>query len=194
MEYMQLNKLAKLFLLTLCVGIGSCTKSEMTNAEVELRGIEVGFEATAHQTRTSIGEDGITTSWSKGDKVAMWAVNSEGTYALENQTFNLYFRDLPSTSAFFTSTLGSAMSEGDYTYYATYPTPKAVSGTTATFTVPSMQDGTISGGAAVMVAEPAQGSALTALTHTPGDYEVNNDGLSLKMNHALHALRLYIPE
>lgn len=192
---MQLNRLAAIFTMVLSFGFIACSESDVESVTTPANGVEVGLWLgdSKNDTRTTINDDGISTSWSKDDKVALWAVGSDGNYALSNQTFKLYFRDLPSTNAFFTTTLSAAMAEGTYTYYATYPTPKSVSGTTATFNVPSVQDGTISNGAAVMVATPAESSALRAVTNIPGDYEVNNDGLSLRMNHALHALRFYVP-
>ena len=192
---MQLNRLAAIFTMVLSFGFIACSESDVESVTTPTNGVEVGLWLgdSKNDTRTTINDDGISTSWSKDDKVALWAVGSDGNYALSNQTFKLYFRDLPSTNAFFTTTLSAAMAEGTYTYYATYPTPKSVSGTTATFNVPSVQDGTISNGAAVMVATPAESEALRAVTNIPGDYEVNNDGLSLRMNHALHALRFYVP-
>ena len=192
---MQLNRLAAIFTMVLSFGFIACSESDVESVTTPANGVEVGLWLgdSKSDTRTTINDDGISTSWSKDDKVALWAVGSDGNYALSNQTFKLYFRDLPSTNAFFTTTLSAAMAEGTYTYYATYPTPKSVSGTTATFNVPSVQDGTISNGAAVMVATPTESKALRAVTNIPGDYEVNNDGLSLRMNHALHALRFYVP-
>lgn len=190
---MQLGKLAAIFVMVLSLGFAACSESIDEGYVAPENGVEVGLWLGGNTTRTTINDDGISTSWSKDDKVALWAVDGDGNYALSNQTFNLYFRDLPSTNAFFTTTLSSAMADDTYTYYATYPTPKSVSGTTATFNVPSTQDGTISGGAAILVATPAEGGALGAVTNLPSDYEVSNDGVSLKMNHALHALRLYIP-
>lgn len=191
--HMQLNKLAIFICGLFSVAVISCSKNETEMIDATEQSIEVGFSIATNNTRTSINEDGISTSWSEGDKVALWAVDDNGNYALNNQAFKLYFRDLPSIKAFFTTTLGSAMSEGNYTYYATYPTPKSINGTSATFSVPNVQDGAISNGAAVMVATPQQGNALSALTNIPGDYEVSDDGLSLQMNHVLHALRLYVP-
>ena len=190
---MQLNRLAVLFTMVLALGFVACSMDDAESVVTPNNSVEVGLWLGNNQTRTTINDDGVSTSWSAGDKVALWAVGSDGSYKLSNQTFKLYFRDLPSTNAFFTTTLSSAMADDTYTYYATYPTPKSVSGTTATFNVPNIQDGTISGGAAVMVATPAESGALSAVTNIPGDYEVSNDGLSLKMNHALHALRFYVP-
>lgn len=190
---MQLKGLAAIFISVLSLGFAACSEGIDEGYVAPENGVEVGLWLGNNTTRTTINDDGISTSWSKDDKVALWAVDSDGNYALSNQTFNLYFRDLPSTNAFFTTTLASAMADDTYTYYATYPTPKSVSGTTATFNVPATQDGTISGGAAVMVATPAEGNALSAVTNTPSDHEVSNDGLSLRMNHALHALRFYVP-
>lgn len=192
-ERMQLSRLAAIFTMVLSFNLIACSKGDAESVVTPDGGVEVGLWLGDGKTRTTINDDGISTSWSVDDKVALWAVGSDGSYKLSNQTFKLYFRDLPASNAFFTTTLASAMADDTYTYYATYPTPKSVSGTTATFNVPNIQDGTISGGAAVLVATPAEGGALGTVTHIPGNYEVSNDGLTLQMNHALHALRFYVP-
>lgn len=179
--------------MVLSLNLIACSKGDAESVVTPNGGVEVGLWLGDGKTRTTINDDGISTSWSVDDKIALWAVGSDGSYKLSNQTFKLYFRDLPASNAFFTTTLASAMADDTYTYYATYPTPKSVSGTTATFNVPNIQDGTISGGAAVLVATPAEGGALGTVTHIPGNYEVSNDGLTLQMNHALHALRFYVP-
>lgn len=192
-ERMQLSRLAAIFTMVLSLCLIACSKGDAESVVTPDGGVEVGLWLGDDKTRTTINDDGISTSWSVDDKVALWAVGSDGSYKLSNQTFKLYFRDLPASNAFFTTTLASAMADDTYTYYATYPTPKSVSGTTATFNVPNIQDGTISSGAAVLVATPAEGGALGTVTHIPGNYEVSNDGLTLQMNHALHALRFYVP-
>ena len=179
--------------MVLSLNLIACSKGDAESVVTPDGGVEVGLWLGDGKTRTTINDDGISTSWSVDDKVALWAVGSDGSYKLSNQTFKLYFRDLPASNAFFTTTLASAMADDTYTYYATYPTPKSVNGTTATFNVPNIQDGTISGGAAVLVATPAEGGALGTVTHIPGNFEVSNDGLTLQMSHALHALRFYVP-
>ncbi|MBR5138784.1 MAG: hypothetical protein IKV12_04465 [Alistipes sp.] len=156
--------------------------------------ITVGFIAGGTpETRTSIDDNGISTSWSPDDKVALWALNEETqNFALNNQEFKFYFRH-PVSKGYFTSELPSVMTEGSYTYYATYPTPTSINGTTATFNLPAIQDGQMSGGAAIMVAEPQMGkAALGALTNTNASDEILDNGLHLSMHHKMHALKFFV--
>ena len=131
--------------------------------------------------------NGLSAEWHPGDDIAVWAMNSSGTYTLSNQIFKTY--GINSSRGFFTSELSSAMPEDTYTYYCCYPAPLSVSGTTATFNVPAVQDGKVTGGADVMVATPAQHAALTAIPD-PEDHS----GLSMKMNRMMHQFRFYVPE
>lgn len=190
---MQLRKYT-LLLLTV-IALVACLKEETPTSQQPTPStgpVTVGFcVGNGPDTRTSINEDGISTSWSRDDKIALWATNnSEGASALENTAFHIYYRDLPNY-AMFTAELANAMPEGQYTYYATYPTPKSVSGTTANFTIPSMQDGKMGGGAAIMVANPTVGDQLRGVLGVGGEYEIGDDHLSLTMSHKTHALRFY---
>ena len=143
-------------------------------------------------TRTAINEDGQSISWEQGDKVALWALQGS-SYTFQNQPFGLWFRTTDNSQAFFASTRVSSMPEGKHTYYACYPTPVSYNGTTATFTIPSVQDGKMSGGADIMVAQ-GDGPALEKLYNPEaGDYLID-DGLSLNMRHLIHALRFYVPQ
>lgn len=158
--------------------------------------VTVGFVAGDVESRTSINDDGISTSWERGDQVALWARSSNGIAALSATPFQLYYRDIPATKAMFTTTLANAMAEDTYDYYATYPVPSAVNGTKATFSLPTMQNGSISDGAAIMIATPTKGSQLGIVTGAPESsdaYEIGDGHLSLQMNHAMHALKFFIP-
>lgn len=155
----------------------------------------VGFWAGGSgsgSTRTAINDDGKSVSWQQGDSVALWALQGN-SYTLQNQPFNLWFRTPNNSQAYFATELNSAMADGEYRYYACYPLPTSVSGTTATFTIPSIQDGKMSGGADIMVAQ-GDGPALKRLYNPEaGDYLID-DGLSLNMRHLIHALRFYVPQ
>ena len=188
--------LAKKYILHILIAflLISCIREDVT-IDNHSGPVTVGFVAGgAPKTRTTIDDNGISTSWSPEDKVALWAVNeSSQSFALNNQEFKIYFRH-PASKGYFTSTLNAAMAaDGSYTYYATYPTPTSVNGTTATFNLPDVQDGQMSGGAAIMVAEPQTGkAALTALTDTNASDEIFNDGLHLNMHHKMHALKFFV--
>ena len=175
----------------------SCIREDVNDVNIENHTgpVTVGFVAGgAQKTRTTIDDNGISTSWSAEDKVALWALNEESqSYSLSNQEFKMYFRH-PESRGYFTSTLNAAMANGSYTYYATYPTPTSVNGTTATFNLPDVQDGQMGGGVAIMVAEPQTGkAALSALTNTNASDEIFDNGLHLNMHHKMHALRMFIP-
>ena len=149
--------------------------------------VQVGLCLGGEKTRTSMLSNGLSAEWLAGDQIAVWAKNSAGAYQLSNQIFKLYGRDVK--RGFFTSTLESAMPEDVYTYYCSYPSPISVDGTKATFSLPSVQDGKVSGGADIMVATPVQHGPLTAIPD-PNDHS----GMSMLMNRKMHQFRFYIPE
>ncbi len=190
---MQLKKCLILALSMLL--FTACIREEFDSVQ-KSQSVVVGFCADGSiRTRTEINDDGKSTSWSPSDNIALWAKNeSTQTYTLNNTAFSVYFRDT-STSAFFTTTLGEAMPDASYTYYATYPTPVSVSGTTATFNLPATQDGKMGDGAAIMVATPQSGKgALDIVTNREANDELMDSNLHLGMNHKMHALRMFIPD
>lgn len=147
---------------------------------------EVGIYAGGARTRTEMLSNGLSAAWTAGDELALWARTSAGSYALSSQVFKTYGID--SERGYFTSTLSSAMADGTYTYMCCYPVPVSVSGTTATFDLPSVQDGKASGGADIMIATPVQHAALTTVPD-PEDHS----GLSLRMNRMMHQFRFWLP-
>lgn len=176
-------------ILTLSLLVLACGK-ESFDTPAASGPVTVGFVVGGGDTRTTINDDGISTSWEKGDRIVLWATSSDGSATLSEQEFSIYYRD--GSLAMFTATL-PPMAEGTYNYWATYPMPKTVNGTKATFNLPSTQDGTMSGGAAIMVAQPAQGPQLSKVTDIPKFSEIYDGHLSLKMKHATHALRFFAP-
>ena len=148
---------------------------------------EVGFYAGGSQTRTEMLSDGLSAIWESGDQIALWAVNSAGTYALNNQPFKTYGIDL--NRGFFTSTLESAMADDTYTYYCCYPLPLTANGTTVTFDLPAQQDGKARGGADIMIADPTEYGPLLPVPE-PEDHS----GMSMRMNRMMHQFRFFIPE
>ena len=146
----------------------------------------------SQRTRTAYDADTKSFVWQQGDNVSVWAESTSGTFALEGTSFSLLARKADNASAYFTTKLDSPMAEGTYSYYVTYPVPESVSGTTATFTVPTLQDGKGTGGVDILVGEPAQGGALQTIAE--GDEPVAEDVMNIKMKHLLHFLRFYVPE
>lgn len=147
----------------------------------------IGFCTGEASTRTMMNPDGLTASWEKGDRIAVWAKNSAGEYTLNNTQFSVYGAD--GARAFFTATIDASMPEDRYTYFATYPVPESVSLTKATFTIPSIQDGKVSGGADIMIANPLLHGPLDEVQEL-SDYTK----LGMSMEHILHQFRLYLPE
>ena len=163
--------------------LGACSApyEDASNSPVATH--EVGFELGADATRTSIAEDGRTTRWSVGDKLYVWAEGSEG-YAFENTMFTLRYFSGEYDKAYFTSNI-AVMEEGDYTYMLTYPQPKSVDGTMATYTLSAQQSGRYDGSYDIMIAEPVTTTALTSSKKVE---------LNTVMRHQMHALKITIPE
>ena len=113
-------------ILTLSLLVLACGK-ESFDTPAASGPVTVGFVVGGADTRTTINDDGISSSWEKGDRIALWATSQNGTATLSAQQFGLYYRD--GSLAMFTATLPSAMAEGTYNYWATYPAPKSVNGT-----------------------------------------------------------------
>lgn len=168
-----------------------CTFSSCQKGAVENVGNvgrhTIGFCTGEASTRTMMNPDGLTASWEKGDRIAVWAKNSAGEYTLNNTQFSVYGAD--GARAFFTATIDASMPEDRYTYFATYPVPESVSLTKATFTIPSIQDGKVSGGADIMIANPLLHGPLDEVQEL-SDYTK----LGMSMEHILHQFRLYLPE
>lgn len=190
----------RIYIILFVLSLLACTK-DVETATTTNTPVTVGFWVGDPQTRTSINSDGITTSWDKNDRVALWAdlkIGANFFHRMYNKLeFDLYYRDR--SSAMFTTTMAEIM-PGDatttYKYYATYPVPKSVSENLATFSLPTQQDGKIGNGAAIMVAEPDEAIPLRALTGaigTPTSSLINENHLRLKMRHMMHALKFYVP-
>ena len=191
-------------LIIISILLLACQKDNFTFDHVsdDNRPYAVGFWAggsVSGSTRTAINDDGKSISWEQGDNVALWALQGS-SYIFQNHSFNLWFRTVDNSQAFFASTLAASISmpDGEYTYYACHPTPTNVNGTTATFVIPSTQDGKMSGGADIMVAQ-GQGPALKKLynpdAENPEDRDfIIDEGLSLNMRHLIHALRFYVSQ
>jgi len=144
-------------------------------------------------SRSTINDSADGFLWSPGDKISVWAKNAKGTYVLQNQVFDIYARQFNEQTAYFTSTLPSAMAEGTYTYYITYPVPASVSGTKAIFEVPAVQDGKASYGTDITISSGIQHKELTAVEE-PDPIGQSTDAMEASLHHILHFLRFYIPK
>jgi len=95
--------------------LASCTAKD-TLPHPDAGPVTVGFRVGGEQTRTQINDDGRSTSWSKDDRIALWARNEASEFTLSAQPFDIYYRSVNNAGAYFTSTLPQAMAEGRYTY------------------------------------------------------------------------------
>lgn len=181
-----MKRLGYIIAAGLLCAFSSCQKGAVENVGNVGRHT-IGFCTGEASTRTMMNPDGLTASWEKGDRIAVWAKNSAGEYTLNNTQFSVYGAD--GARAFFTATIDASMPEDHYTYFATYPVPESVSLTKATFTIPSIQDGKVSGGADIMIAAPVLHGPLDEVQEL-SDYTK----LGMSMEHILHQFRLYIPE
>ena len=167
--------------------ISSCSYELHEKHDIPEGPIEVGFFAGGAQTRTEMLQNGLSAQWTPDDKLAVWALGSNGLYALSNQEFNAYGID--GKHGFFTTMLDTAMPEDTYLYYCCYPVPESVDGTNVTFNLPALQDGKVSGGADIMIAHPVSYGPLIPLT----DVE-DHSGMTMSMKRMMHQFRFYVPE
>ena len=169
--------------------MSACTSSIHKPADGPAR---VAFALSDEDTKTVLEPESGFFSWETDDRIAVWAYDASGNSVLESQPFTLLARGNSNRRAYFTSVLPSAMTEGDYSYYLAYPYPESVSGTTAVFTLPSVQDGKASGGTGICVSDRVAAGALQPFDETaPVDRTLSfNAGL----RHILHYLRFYVPE
>lgn len=181
-----MKRLGYIIAAGLLCAFSSCQKGAVENVGNVSRHT-IGFCTGEASTRTMMNPDGLTASWEKGDRIAVWAKNSAGEYTLNNTQFSVYGAD--GARAFFTATIDASMPQDRYTYFATYPVPESVSLTKATFTIPSIQDGKVSGGADIMFANPLLHGPLDEVQEL-SDYTK----LGMSMEHILHQFRLYLPE
>lgn len=181
-----MKRLGYIIAAGLLCAFSSCQKGAVENVGNVGRHT-IGFCTEEASTRTMMNPDGLTASWEKGDRIAVWAKNSAGEYTLNNTQFSVYGTD--GARAFFTATIDASMPEDRYTYYAVYPAPESLSGTKVTFTIPSVQEGRVSGGADIMIAAPVLHGPLDEVQEL-SDYTK----LGMSMEHILHQFRLYLPE
>lgn len=171
--------------------------SRIDTGEFEDGRVTVGFLLGDNPTKTILDPSASVFSWETGDKVALWAepvnTNAEGSAAtgasLQAQPFTLISRD--HSKAYFTSTLSSAMPQGEYLYRISYPQPQSFGGNTAGFDLPSVQDGCVSSGTGIAVSEQFRSRELRALNESAPAGETVS--FNVRLHHLLHYLRFYVP-
>ena len=171
--------------------------SRIDTGEFEDGRVTVGFFLGDNPTKTILDPSASVFSWETGDKVALWAepvnTSAEGSAAtgasLQAQPFTLISRD--HSKAYFTSTLSSAMPQGEYMYRISYPQPQSFGGNTAGFDLPSVQDGCVSSGTGIAVSEQFRSRELHALNESAPAGETVS--FNVRLHHLLHYLRFYVP-
>lgn len=176
---------SKLLLVAMAATTVSCSsKVESDNplTDGSLERVSIALPISV-DSRTMIDPDGMTTRWAEGDRISVWARNDAGEYALSATQFAMHHYSAEFDYAFFEANI-SPMAEGTYDYFLCYPKPNSVSGTTVTYNLPSVQDGTYNGNYDIMYATPTMGESLT-----PKGTHINTS-----MHHQMHAIKIVIPE
>ena len=186
MKQCWIKTIRALFVLT-AISLTAACQYDFKDYDYEYDSLKVGIYAGGVQTRTEMLPDGLSAVWSAGDELAVWAKPSSGDYELSQQKFTTYGID--GKRGFFTSVLDEAMPDATYTYYCTYPYPESVSGTSAIFNLPPVQDGKVTGGADIMVAVPVTYGPLAPVPD-PEDHS----GMSMRMTRMMHQFRFYVPQ
>ena len=167
-----------LILTTLSLLLVSC---EQIDSPVVPEGkVRVTIKSGSDMSRTSVAANGLSTTWRSEDQIAVWASNGSNN-VLNAHPFKVYYSI--GNYAEFTADI-NPMGEGEFSYYSTHPVPASVSGTTATFPLESVQQGSFDGTNDILVAYPSTGKAL----------ENEDAEVSLKYKHKMHTLRMFVPD
>lgn len=167
-----------LILITLSLLLVSC---EQIDSPVVPEGkVRVTIKSGSDMSRTSVAANGLSTTWRSEDQIAVWASNGSNN-VLNEHPFKVYYSI--GNYAEFTADI-DPMGKGEFSYYSTHPVPASVSGTTATFPLESVQQGSFDGTNDILVAYPSTGLAL----------ENEDAEVSLKYKHKMHTLRMFVPD
>lgn len=148
-------------------------------------------------SRTYIGGEALDrTLWSELDEISVYWRPAGGDGDVTGHPFGCY--RIYADEALFSATIPD-MAAGEYTYYAACPAPATVSGTSVTYTLPAVQDGTYdmrtgdirrkgarspyAGNYDFMLAAPVAGEALTGGAELP----------ALRFYHQCHVMRIQVP-
>ena len=193
MNSVYLKIVHKIILFAAGVTLCGCSDFQTNGTLPEHKPVKVVLAVSgAPETRTAYDAECRGFVWQSGDAVSVWAKSAGGTFELDGQTFSLLATGLDKSSAYFSATLQSGMTEGTYSYYIAYPLPDSAEGGKAVFTVPAVQDGIASGGVDIIVAGPVEGQALTPIE--TGSPVLPDNVMKFRMKHLLHFLKFYIPE
>lgn len=175
-----MNKIFTLLLALIGLLFVSCDSFEGIDRPTPQDKVRVSIKSGSPSSRTSVAENGLTTTWSNEDQIAVWA-NDGTSNVLNAQPFKLYYSI--GSLAEFTADI-TPMGDGNFTYYSVHPVPASVSGTTATFPISKLQKGNFDGRNDILVAYPTTGGAL----------ENEESEISLTYKHKMHTLRMFVPD
>ena len=171
--------------MALLAVLGGCSRYASNDAEIDIAKPELSIELPANISRTGIDNEGRAI-WVKGDSFHLWAENRGGDFDFDGVKFSMLYYTQSYQSVVFTSN-ATPLTEGTYTYYAVSPSPESTNGRTATYTIPTAQDGsTFNGEYDILVASPVKGKAVVEKSI--------NSGLDIEFNHKMHLLKLVIPK
>ena len=170
--------------LVLSVGLCGCAKTTEDVCCTNVAQAEFAIGLPIEISRTAMSDEGKS-SWEEGDTFALWAENRTGGFNINGADFTMMYYWHSLQSAVFTS-YASALTKGDYTYYAVSPKPMSINNRKATYTIPAEQQGNaVDGAYDIMVATPVTTEALS-------EEKVNN--LAMEFNHKTHLFKMIIPK
>lgn len=184
--------LIRITALCLMAFLNACSKeAEETLPDGEVKvGVILGNGRSS--TKTSLDASSGLFSWEESDKVALWARDGNGDYALNAQEFSISAPGFDADQAYFTSTIAAPMAEGDYSYFICYPLPTSVQDNNLTFMLDAVQDGKAGNGSGICLSGWTSGPALPQVDGSAPQGE--SGMLRAGMHHILHYLRFYIPQ
>lgn len=170
--------------LVLSVGLCGCAKTTEDVCCTNVAQAEFAIGLPIEISRTAMSDEGKS-SWVEGDTFTLWAENRTGGFNINGADFTMMYYWHSLQSAVFTS-YASALTKGDYTYYAVSPKPMSINNRKATYTIPAEQQGNaVDGAYDIMVATPVTTEALS-------EEKVNN--LAMEFNHKTHLFKMVIPQ
>ena len=91
-------------------------------------------------TRTALGDDGVTVRWTDGDEIALWGLDAGGGERFSAAPFALWHYNASFGEARFRGDIPQ-LEAGEYTYLAVPPRPAAVEGARPADEIPAVPRG-----------------------------------------------------
>ena len=172
--------------LIFAIAVVGCSKQDNNNGAVNVENTTLSVGLPSEISRTAVDDAG-SARWVAGDTFALWAENRTGMMKAEAVEFLMYYYWHSYQYAVFTAKSFPTLEEGEYTYYATAPTPNSTANYVANYTIPTEQAAdAFNGKLDIMVATPLVAEAITP------DNTVNT--LDMDFAHKTHLLKVNIAE